>query len=184
MVVRGVRLARLAGGDDMPVALVLDDEDIRSQLCARDAVRWMGEAIDAHHRGDLVAPARVHADLGDGRLVFTTGRLRGSWFDYRSYDTFPAGPGSQVVVVHDEASGTARAIAVGNELGPRRVGAIGAAAADVLASPEAAVAAIIGTGTQAVTQLWALPAVRDLGEVRVFPGTRPGGRPSRSGQAS
>ena len=113
MVVRGVRLARLAGGDDMPVALVLDDEDIRSQLCARDAVRWMGEAIDAHHRGDLVAPARVHADLGDGRLVFTTGRLRGSWFDYRSYDTFPAGPGSQVVVVHDEASGTARAIAVG-----------------------------------------------------------------------
>lgn len=34
-----------------------------------DAVRWMGEAIDAHHRGDLGAPPRVRTDLGDGSLV-------------------------------------------------------------------------------------------------------------------
>lgn len=169
---------------DRQVALVLyDDDDIRSQLSARDAVRWMGEAIDAHHRGDLVAPPRVHTDLGDGRLVFTTGQLRGSWFGYRSYDTFPAEPGSQVVVVHDEASGAVRAIAIGNELGPRRVGAIGAAAADVLASPEATVAAIIGTGTQAMTQLWALSAIRDLSEVRVF-SRNPAGREAFAQRAS
>ena len=83
----------------------------------------MGEAIDANNRGDLVAPPRVHADLGDGRIVFTTGRLRGSWFGYRSYDTFPTEPGSQLVAVHDESSGEMRAIAIGNELGPRRTGA-------------------------------------------------------------
>jgi ornithine cyclodeaminase/alanine dehydrogenase-like protein (mu-crystallin family) len=151
-----------------PVTAVLYDDDIRVRLSARDAVRWMGEAIDAHHRGDLVAPPRAHADLGDGRIVFTAGRLRGSWFGYRSYDTFAAEPGSQVVVVHDEASGTARALAVGNEIGPRRVGAIGAVAASALAPPTATIAAIIGTGTQAATQLWALSAVRDLREVRVF----------------
>lgn len=150
------------------MALVLDDDDIRTRLDAHDAVRWMGEAIDAHHRGDLLAPARVHADLGDGRLVFTTGRLRGSWFGYRSYDTFPAEPGSQVVLVHDEASGDVRAVAIGNELGPRRTGAIGAVAADALAAPTATAAAVIGTGTQALTQLWALSAVRNLTEVRVF----------------
>lgn len=147
---------------------ILDDDDIRSRLDAREAVRWMGEAIDAHHRGDLVAPPRAHADLGAGRIVFTTGRLRGSWFGYRSYDTFPAEPGSQVVVVQDEASGQVRAIAIGNELGPRRVGAIGAVAADALAPLDAGVAAIIGTGTQAQTQLWALPVVRQLSEVRVY----------------
>jgi ornithine cyclodeaminase len=148
--------------------MVLDDDDIRSHLAARDAVRWMGEAIDAHHRGELVAPPRTHADLDGGRVVFTAGRLRGSWFGYRSYDTFPGEQGSQVVVVHDEASGTVRAIAVGNELGPRRTGAIGGVAADALASPGAEVAAVIGTGTQAATQLWALGAVRRLREVRVF----------------
>lgn len=144
------------------------DDEIRSQLCASDAVRWMGEAVDDHHGGILVAPPRTHADLGDERILFTAGHLRGSWFGYRSYDTFQAEPGEQVVVLHDEATGTVRAIAVGNELGPRRTGAIGAVAADALASPTATVVAIIGTGTQAATQLWALSAVRKLSEVRIF----------------
>jgi ornithine cyclodeaminase len=148
--------------------MIFSDAKIRSQLNARDAVQWMGEAIDDHHRGNLVAPPRAHADLGDGRVMFTAGQLRGSWFGYRSYNTFEAEPGEQVVVVHDEATGIVRAIAVGNELGPRRTGAIGAVAADALASPTATVAAIIGTGTQAATQLWALSAVRNLSEVRIF----------------
>lgn len=95
---------------------VLGDADVARLLSAADAVRWMGEAVDAHHRGDRVAPQRVHAELGGGRLVFTTGRLRGRWFGYRSYDSFPGGPGSQVVVVHDEADGSVRALAVGSEL--------------------------------------------------------------------
>ena len=148
--------------------MILHDEDIVAQLSAADAVAWMGEAIDAHHRGELVAPPRVHADFGDGRLVFTTGRLRGSWFGYRSYDSFAAEPGAQVVVVHDEASGILRAMAVGNELGPRRTGAIGGVAAAALAAPRASVAAVIGTGTQAYAQIWAIAAVRDLREVRVY----------------
>jgi len=150
------------------VKLVLHDGDVLAWMTAADAVRWAGEAVDAHHRGELVAPPRIHADFGDGRLVFTTGRLRGSWFGYRSYDTFPADPGAQVVVVHDETSGQVRAVAVGNELGPRRTGAIGAVAADALAPPGAGIAAVIGAGTQAYTQLWALAAVRELREVRVY----------------
>ena len=150
------------------MTIIVYDDDIRALLDARDAVRWMGEAIDANYGGDFVAPPRVHADLGDGRIVFTTGHLRGSWFGYRSYDTFAAKPGSQVVIVHDESSGEVRAIGIGNELGPRRTGAIGAVAAEALSSPTATVAAIIGTGTQALTQLWALSTVRSLSEVRVF----------------
>lgn len=146
---------------------VLTDADVVEHLTAAQAVRWMGEAVDAHHRGALVAPPRVHADLGDGHLVFTTGRLQGTWFGYRSYDTLPGGPGSQVVVVHDEADGAVRAIAVGNELGPRRVGAIGGVAADALAPKDAATVAVIGTGVQAEMQVWGLSAVRTIRELRV-----------------
>jgi ornithine cyclodeaminase/alanine dehydrogenase-like protein (mu-crystallin family) len=148
--------------------LIFHDHDIQNRLTAADAVRWMGEAVDAHHRGELIGPPRAHVDLGDGRLAVTAGRLRGSWFGYRSYDTLPADPGQQLVVVHDETTGEVRAIAIGNELGPRRTGAIGGMAADTLAAPGAATAAIIGTGTQAYTQLWALAAVRDLTDVRVY----------------
>jgi len=150
------------------VTTIIDDVDVRARLRARDAVHWMGEAIDAHHRGEFVAPPRVHAQLGDGRMVFTAGELRGSWFGYRSYDTLDLDPGSQVVVVHDATTGVVRVIAMGNELGPRRTGAIGAVAADALAAPSADVAAVIGTGTQASAQLWALRTVRELREVRVF----------------
>lgn len=153
---------------DGAVEMILHDDDVLDRLSAADAVRWMGEAVDAHHRGELVAPPRAHADFGEGRLVFTAGRLAGSWFGYRSYDTLPSDPGSQVVVVHDEPSGRVRAVAIGNELGPRRTGAIGAVAADALASPDANVVALIGSGTQAYTQMWALAAVRDLAEVRVY----------------
>ncbi len=152
----------------MVVETILHDEDVVARLSAADAVAWMGEAVDAHHRGELVAPPRVHTDFGDGRLVFTTGRLRGSWFGYRSYDSFPTEPGTQLVVVQDEPSGMLRAAAIGNELGRRRVGAIGGVAAAALAPPQASVAAVIGTGAQAYTQIWALAAVRDLREVRVY----------------
>lgn len=149
------------------VTQLFSDLDIE-QLEARRAVGWIKEAIDANHRGDLVAPPRVHADFGDSSLVFTTGRLKGSWFGYRSYDSFPAEPGAQVVVVHDETTGLVRALYVGNSLGPRRVGAIGAAAADALALPDAGVVAVIGSGTQASSQLWGLAAVRRLTELRVY----------------
>ncbi len=128
----------------------------------------MREAIVAAHRGELRSPPRVHADLGRGRLVFTAGALDGKWFGYRSYDSLGAEPGEQVVVVHDAADGRVRGIAVGNELGPRRVGAIGGVAADVLAAPDARTLAMVGTGVQAWAQLCAISAVRDLAEVRVY----------------
>lgn len=51
---------------------------------------------------------------------------------------------------------------------PGASGAIGGVAADALAAPGARVAAVIGTGTQAYTQIWALAAVRELREVRVY----------------
>jgi ornithine cyclodeaminase len=161
---------------DVVVETTLHDEDVVELLSAADAVGWMGEAVDAHHVGELVAPPRVHTDLGDGRLVFTTGRLRGSWFGYRSYDSFGADPGAQMVVVHDEASGMLRAMAIGNELGPRRVGAIGGVAAAALAAPDAHVVVLIGTGPQAYTQMWALAAVRDIGEVQTGLGVLGWGR--------
>lgn len=47
---------------------------------------------------------------------------------------------------------------MGNELGPRRVGAIGGVAVAALADRAAATLGLTGTGTQAFTQLWAIAA--------------------------
>jgi ornithine cyclodeaminase len=148
--------------------MVLTDADIRDRLTAEDAVEWTREAILAAHSGRLHTPPRVHTELGAGNLVFTTGALTGEWYGYRSYDTFPTDPGDQLVVVHDWHTGTVRGVAVGNELGPRRVGAIGAVAVDALARADATTLGLIGTGTQAWTQLWAIATVRPLTSVAVF----------------
>ncbi|MFI6833168.1 ornithine cyclodeaminase family protein [Kribbella sp. NPDC050241] len=147
---------------------VLTDADITARLQPAAAVGWMREAILAAHAGRLHTPPRVSTVLGDGRLVFTTGALTGEWFGYRSYDSFDTDPGSQVVVVHDWNTGAVRGIAVGNELGPRRVGAIGGVAVGALANPDATTLGLIGTGTQAWTQLWAIATVRPLSSVAIF----------------
>ncbi|MDN5853614.1 MAG: hypothetical protein L0K86_12375, partial [Actinomycetia bacterium] len=144
---------------------IVADRDLE-QLAASDAVRWVRDAILAEHAGRLVAPPRVHTDVGDGRLVFTTGALVGDWFGYRSYATF--GAADQLVAVQDATSGRLRGLAVGADLGPIRVGAIGAVAADALAPSGASTLALIGTGTQAWRQLWAISSVRELSRVRVF----------------
>ncbi|WP_328328488.1 hypothetical protein OHA70_03655 [Kribbella sp. NBC_00382] len=147
---------------------VLTDSDIAARLDARSAVGWMRSALLAEHRGELHSPPRVSTPLGDGRLVFTTGALEGEWYGYRSYDSFDTSPGAQVVVVHDRRTGIVRGVAVGNELGPRRVGAIGAVAVDALAPSSASTLGIVGTGVQAWNQLWAISVVRELTEVTVF----------------
>jgi ornithine cyclodeaminase/alanine dehydrogenase-like protein (mu-crystallin family) len=150
------------------VVTVLTDSDIAARLDPRSAVGWMREALLAAHRGELHSPPRVSTELGDGRLVFTTGALAGEWYGYRSYDSFSGSPGAQVVVVHDHRTGVVRGVAVGNELGPRRVGAIGAVAVDALAPRTASTLGIVGTGVQAWNQLWAISVVRLLTSVTVF----------------
>jgi ornithine cyclodeaminase/alanine dehydrogenase-like protein (mu-crystallin family) len=145
---------------------VLGDDDIRRELTPDRAVAWMREALLDHAEGRLASPPRVHTDLSGGRLVFTTGRHAEGWFGYRSYDTLADTCGEQVVVVHG-TDGAVRGMAVGTALGSLRVGAIGAVAADVLAPADAGNVAVIGTGSQAFAQLWALRAVRDIGRVRV-----------------
>jgi ornithine cyclodeaminase/alanine dehydrogenase-like protein (mu-crystallin family) len=147
---------------------VLTDDQLRSSVRAADAVAWMREAVLAAESGALQAPARAYTDLGEGRLVFTTGALAGEWFGYRSYDTFDVEPGEQVVVLHAAGSGRVQAVAVGNILGQLRTGALGGLAADLLARPDANTLGVIGSGNHAWTQVWALTVVRQIHRAKVY----------------
>ncbi|GLZ81377.1 hypothetical protein Afil01_61840 [Actinorhabdospora filicis] len=141
------------------------DEDLPGLIDAAGTVAVMRQALLAAHHGTLSAPPRVHAELGDGRLVYTAGATS-SWFGYRSYDTIAGG--DQLTVVHKRPSGAVAAIALGADLGRMRTGAIGGLAAGELAAPGASTVGIIGTGAHAWMQLWAINAVRPLTRVRVY----------------
>ncbi len=148
--------------------LLLTDADVAARLDARTAVAAMRDALVAAHGGRLIAPPRASAVLEGGRLVMTAGHLADEWYGFRSYDTFGHADGEQLVVLHDARDGRIRAIAVGEEIGSRRTGALGGAAVDLLARPDAATVGVIGSGRQAWTQVWAVAAVRPVAEVRVF----------------
>ncbi|MBE1487949.1 ornithine cyclodeaminase family protein [Plantactinospora soyae] len=153
----------------------ITDAEVAARLDAGTAVSTIREALLAAYEGRLVAPPRVSAPLAEGRLVLTAGQLTGEWYGFRSYDTFGHPEAEQVVALHDAGTGRVRAIAVGQEIGSRRTGALGGVAVDALARPEASTVGVIGAGGQAWTQVWAVAAVRRLSEVTVYSRT-PAGR--------
>ncbi|MFI7340440.1 NAD(P)-binding domain-containing protein [Streptomyces sp. NPDC050085] len=149
----------------MPPRL-FDDDDVRARLDARTAVQAVRTAILARHEGTAQAPPRARADLGGGHLVFTAGHLRAQeLFGFRAYDTLVGA--EQLVAVWSARGGELLTVVHGAELGARRTGAIGAVAVDVAAGPGPVRVGIVGAGTQAWTQLWALRAVREVEEVVV-----------------
>jgi ornithine cyclodeaminase len=157
----------------MPAMTVLfSDAEVAGQLDGPTAVEAMRAALLAAYSGRLVAPPRTSASLRGGRLVVAAGQLADEWYGFRSYDTFGHPEGEQLVVLHDARTGRVRAVAVGEEIGSRRTGAIGGVAMDALARPDAVTLGVIGAGKQAWTQVWAAAVVRPLREVTVHSRSR------------
>jgi alanine dehydrogenase len=149
---------------------VLSDADVRARLAAADAVRAASRALLDAYRGVLAAPPRWRADFGDNALVFTAGGYAGGTIGFRVYGLWP-GESDQAVLVWG-GDGRLKGCVVGSELGARRTGALGGVAVDVLAREDGSTVGIVGSGSQAWTQLWAIAAVRPLRRVRVFSPTR------------
>jgi ornithine cyclodeaminase len=117
------------------------------------------------------APPRHRVDFGEGGLTFTCGgndQLAG----FRVYDTFPKPEGAeedQVVIAYDRKTARLKGLFIGERLGALRTGCLGGVAADVMtAQKPIKKLGLIGTGTQAETQLLAIAAVREIEQVQTF----------------
>jgi ornithine cyclodeaminase len=155
--------------------IVLDDAAVGRLMSPELAVKAVRQTLAAQHAGKLTGPPRLRAPLEAGDLVFTAGRVSGVGYGFRVYDTLPTSGSDQLTVVFDDDGGQVLGVATGTWLGEARTGAIGAVAVDLLADRAAAAFAVVGTGAQAWSQLWAVRAVRSPREVRVFsrdPGRR------------
>ena len=145
---------------------VLGDDDVRERLTPAVAVDAATRALVDAYRGLLAAPPRTSAALGPVSMVFTAGGYADGPAGFRAYGTWPGGSDQAVLVWggHGQLAG----VVIGSELGPRRTGALGAASAASLARRDARTVAVVGSGIQAWTQLWALTAVAEAPDVRVF----------------
>ncbi|WP_313716106.1 hypothetical protein [Arsenicicoccus bolidensis] len=146
----------------------IDDDTVRALLTPGDAVGWMEEALARHHAGTLEAPPRLAAPIGGGRLVLTAGHSGDEFYGYRTYDTLPTTSDEQVTVAHDTTTGRVLAVHVGHALGACRTGALGGVATRHLGpGSDDVTVGIVGAGTQAWAQLWALTASLTPSAVRV-----------------
>lgn len=140
---------------------VLYDEDV-SRFSRARAVDVMRRAVLAAERGDLEAPARVHA----ARLTFTAGSSE-HVFGFRAYHTRETAFDEQLVAVWN-VDGRLEGVIAGEKLGPLRTAAIGALATQTLAQPASARLGLIGSGTQAEAHALAVASVRRLEQVLVY----------------
>jgi len=154
----------------------LSAREVVQALPMARAVEAMKTAFRQLSDGEAVAPTRVHIEAqgprGDALFmpsyIPAAGRMGLKIVTVYSGNTGLGLPLIQaIVVVLDAATGTPAAILDGTSLTAIRTGAASGAATDLLARPEATVAAIFGAGPQARTQLEAVCSVRGIREARV-----------------
>jgi len=151
---------------------VLTDHDVDRLASMRSIVNAVERTFEEQANGTLVSPPRFRLETEQGDLVFTAGAATAieKVTGFRVYDTYSNGLDGhqQLVCAFDSETGVFKGIVIGNLLGAVRTGAIGGVAIKAMARTDAAQIAVIGTGTQARTQLEAAVAVRDVKHVRVF----------------
>lgn len=157
--------------------LILSKEDIRKVFSMKDAVDSVKQAFSIYSEGKSVVPLRVNIDVAKcgGQSLFMPGYVPDldsvgikivSVFPKNVEKGIPSVPAQMILL--DGTTGEVCCIMDGTYLTQLRTGAASGAATDVLASPDAKIAAIFGAGGQAMCQLEALLAVRKLEIVKVF----------------
>jgi ornithine cyclodeaminase len=136
------------------------------------------DAVEAAYR-DVAAgrdrsPLRFHVPLSHGDLLLMPGvREGGSGSSVKLVTVLPDNasrgvPTVQALVVWFDGAGTPVAVLDGTTVTAMRTGAASGVATRLLARPDAAVLALLGSGGQAAWQVRAVLAARPIREVRVF----------------
>jgi len=136
----------------------------------------LGQAIDALEAGLKLEAAgqaqnmvKTHVKWGDGHTLHAIGAtFEGAGVFGTKTWGHTAGGATPLLLIWDLQTGNLKAVIEAFALGQMRTGGISGVASKWMSSPSANDMAIIGTGKQAITQVAAVAAVRDLKRVRVF----------------
>lgn len=157
--------------------LLLNKKDIKQVFTIKDAIAADKEAFRIYSAGESDIPLRINIGAAkyDGQTLFMPGYVEQlDSMGVKIISIFPRNIEqgqptiSATMVLLDGISGEVCCIMDGTYLTQLRTGAASGAATDLLARDDSRIGAVIGTGAQAITQLEAMLAVRDLAEVRIF----------------
>ncbi|WP_327241113.1 ornithine cyclodeaminase family protein [Streptomyces sp. NBC_01320] len=150
------------------MTVIIDDATVRQTIDMSTAIEQLRSAYLSFAQGDIVEAARVNIPLPTGFLRL----MAASWpsCGLAGYKEFHRCNGQVRYTYHliDQESGENLAMIDANHLTALRTGACGGLAADVLARKDARKLGVIGSGSEARTQIEAIRAVRPIESVVIF----------------
>ncbi|HJT55729.1 MAG TPA: hypothetical protein VJ761_04480 [Ktedonobacteraceae bacterium] len=159
------------------MALILSRTDLERCMDMLSVIEAMRLAFRALNTGQAQAPQRQAINLSEQGLALLMPSLlqtsEQQAFGLKIITVMPHNPLrnlprlSATALLLDATTGQTLAIMEGNWLTAMRTGAVSGLATDLLARQDANILALFGAGTQAITQVLAINAVRPLHEVRV-----------------
>ena len=155
------------------MALLLKEGDVRDLFSMDMALAATEEMFRERGNGQAMVRPRTRMAMPGGSQNLMAGWVGGSIDAYglkvyggpRSGDRPPTG---MVVLLYDGTSGVLLSIMEAGQLGRVRTGAASGVATRFMARENASTVGMIGTGSQAVTQLQAVCKVRKIEEVWVY----------------
>ncbi len=150
------------------MAIYLTESEVGDLLDMRLALDALDDAFKARARGEAFNLPRRRLPVASGtyHLMAASWPARGV-VGHKSYTASRKGAAFHVML-YDAAGAGLLAVIEANRLGQVRTGAASGLATRYMARDDAAVAAVIGSGYQAETQLEAVAAVRKLTAARVY----------------
>ena len=152
------------------MALFLNEQQVADLLPMKECIDALEESFAHAGAGSTDLKPRSRIRMPGGFFHFMSAAdAEHKVFGFKAYPSF-AGPGGakMMVMLYDYDSGQLLSCMEGGRLGQIRTGAASGLATAYMARKDATSLGLIGTGFQARTQLEAIAAVRDLGEVKVF----------------
>jgi ornithine cyclodeaminase len=155
--------------------LILSADDVRRALPMTAAIESQRRAFLALSSGQVDLPLRtpLNVPAEDAVTLIMPARVAED-MGTKIVSVFPRNPSRGLPTIHglviliDATTGQPAALMEAASLTALRTGAASGLATDLLANPDVRTAAILGVGTQAVTQLRAICTVRPIERVSLF----------------
>ncbi len=148
--------------------LHITEDQVLRHLTMKEAMRLVRDAFAGLADGSAQNQARRRLMLPGGAVLHQLAGSYGRYFGAKIYSTHPKHGATFHVLLYDAETGKPLAIVDANHLGQIRTGAASGVATQLLARPDAAIVAVIGSGFQAMTQVDAMRVARRVKEIRVW----------------
>jgi ornithine cyclodeaminase len=144
----------------------ISEREVVQSLTLPRCIDAIERALARETVGAAATMVKTHLGWGDGSTLHAIGGVDGDLVGTKTWAHTPGGA-APLLILWDSETGQRRAVIEAFALGQLRTAAMSALATRILADPGTTVAAVIGTGKQALPQASALATVLPLRTLRV-----------------